>query len=227
MNAVWRKETHFSVYHTVLLGTVCFLLASSILPAQMIGPVTRVEEDWELVLSAPDGDLLAPQLHTVISPFADLDTYYAQITWNYRELPDFAPGGFQVQGWVGENVVDVRSFDLEAFSRQSERFIWTQVMAVSEGWTAFAVVNGFSPTWGSFGGIEAVIYDFTGLSDLSAYSPEVSVRNSLITYGANRVQWLGIREVRYFGPDGELLYRDVMPRVVYGGEYSRAPNVAR
>ena len=59
--------------------------------------IMRVEEDWEVVLNEPGSDVNAPQFHTVMSPFGDLDSLYAQITWNYRELPDFEAGGLQIQ----------------------------------------------------------------------------------------------------------------------------------
>ena len=47
--------------------------------------VLRVEEDWKLVLLEPDGLQNAPQFHSVMSPSGDLDSLYAQVTWNYRE----------------------------------------------------------------------------------------------------------------------------------------------
>ena len=55
-------------------------------------PVVRVEQDWRLVLNEPDNAVLAPQFHTVMSPFGHLDSFYAQVTWNYQELPDFDEG---------------------------------------------------------------------------------------------------------------------------------------
>lgn len=215
---VWKEAMRTFDRKTWLGMAGCVLVICAVVPAQTLDPVVRVEEDWELVLNAPNGDLLAPQLHTVLSPFADLDTCYAQISWNYREVPDFAPGGFQVQAWANDTVVAARSFDLVEFSRQSERFTWTQVMVAYDGWAAFAVIDGYSPTWGAFGGVEAVVADFTGLPNLEGYSTDVSVKNSLITYGANRVRSLGIVQVRYYGASGQLLYRDAVPRVVNGGQ---------
>jgi len=57
--------------------------------AQPPESIMRVEEDWVLV--EPDGDVLAPQFHTLMSPFIHLDSFYAQVTWNYWELPEFEP----------------------------------------------------------------------------------------------------------------------------------------
>jgi len=195
-----------------VLGAV--LCASTASFAQNMGPVTRVEEDWELVLLEPDGDLLAPQFHTVISPFGHLDDFYAQTTWNYQELPIFRPGGFQVQGWQDERVVNTKSFDLAEFSRTSETVVWTQVVETNETWTAFALIDGASVTWGGFGGIFTVVSGFHGMPNLDTYSPNVSVENSWITYGANRVTSLKIVEVRYYDTDG-LLYTDTTQRAVF------------
>lgn len=191
-----------------------FLFSAAVVSAQAVDPVVMVEEDWELVVYEPDGDIMAPQLHTVMSPFAELDPYYAQFSWNYREVPSFQPGGFQVQAWADDNVLIAKSFDLDKFSLQQEKFTWTQVMGTDGQYTRVAVVDGYSLTWGTFGGIEALIGDFVSLGDLSGYSTDVSVKNSLITYGANRVKTFRIVEVRYHGPDG-LLYRDTTPRVVH------------
>jgi hypothetical protein len=52
------------------------------------------------------------------------------------------------------------------------------------------------------------------LPNLDYYTPQVSTENSWITYGANRVDLLGINEVRYYGASG-LLYVDSAPKVVY------------
>ncbi len=202
----------------IWLGAIgCVLLFSAVVSAQAPVPVVMIEEDWELVVRDPEGDVTAPQLHTVLSPFPVLEPYYAQITWNYREVPYFQAGGFQVQGWAGDDILIARSFDLNEFSNMQEKFKWTQVMATDGERTRFAVVNGFSPTWGNFGGIEAIVGDFAGLPDLSGYRTDVSVRNSLITYGSNRVRLFQIVEVRYFGPDG-LLYRDTTPKVLHSSE---------
>ena len=50
-----------------------------------IEPVIRVEEDWILVVNEPDYAVDSPQFHTVMSPDNHIDSYYAQVTWNYKE----------------------------------------------------------------------------------------------------------------------------------------------
>ncbi len=180
---------------------------------QTIVEVVRVDEHWELELIEPDGDRLAPQFHTVMSPFGHLDSFYTQNTWNYQELPYFTPGGFQVQGWLNDDVIDLKSFDLPEFSNTAETVTWTQVMAISGPQTLAAVVNANSSTWGAFGGFSSLITGLPSLPNLNEYSPEVSIANSWITYGANRVVHLRITRVDYTTSDG-YVYSDYTPWVV-------------
>jgi hypothetical protein len=46
----------------------------------------------------------------------------------------------------------------------------------------------------------------------------VSQENSYITYGANRVELMRIREVRRYDSEGNLISRDQTPRIVYERE---------
>ena len=89
-------------------GALVFAFSSvSTAPAQDGGvgpfftePVVRVEEDWMLVLNEPDGNVDSPQFHTVMSPFSDASSFFAQVLWNYRETPDFVTGGVQLPTMV-------------------------------------------------------------------------------------------------------------------------------
>lgn len=189
--------------------------ATAQVPLPLAEPVTGVEEVWQLVLIEPDGGLYSPQFTTVMSPTGDLDTFYVQVSWNYREFPDFVPGGYQVQGWSSEALVRTRNDARDIFMDDTETTRWVQVMAVSNSSVGFAIFDGVSTTWGLFGGQDTVIHDQVGIASLDNYSPEVSVRNSCITYGANRVALLMITEVRYYGDNSGLLYVDTTPRVAY------------
>ncbi len=205
----------------VLLGVVVATVLLSA-PAAGSGPgdtVIRVEEDWVLVLNQPDGDVVAPQFHTVTSPMGGLDSLFAQVTWNYRELPEFASGGLQLQGWKGEEAAVVRSFGSRKLSTVAETVTWTQALEIDGSQIAFTIGNGQSVTWGSFGypAQNMHIQGGTRLADLNAYDAAISVDNSGITYGSNRVSRLMITEVRRYGPSG-LLSRDTTDRVVFSAE---------
>ena len=179
--------------------------------------VMRVEEDWEVVLNYPDSDVEAPQFHTVISPFAHVDSFHLQITWNYREETDFAGGGMQLRAWNGEFAAGSKSYREDKLSTTAETITWSQTMNLdANGTLTFAVENGSSSTWGAFGGTSAT--SLTGkvlMPTLNDYSTATSVKNSWITYGANRVDEIRINEVRRYNAAGVLLSRDTTPRIVY------------
>lgn len=176
-------------------------------------PVVRVEEDWQLVLNEPDDAMTSPQFHTVMSPLSNIDTSYAQVLWNYREVPDFVAGGLQLQGWNGEQMVNSKTVRITPLSTSAETIRWTQVLEIVWGELFFDIINGQSTTWGLFGK-DMRLQQYGTVPNLNAYSPQVSVNNSCITYGSNRVTQLVITEVRYYGPWG-LLYTDSTPKTVY------------
>lgn len=208
-------------WEIVASGLVPFALL--VLPGPQVPPagaeeggqtiVIRVEEDWRLILNEPGDQVDAPQFHTVMSPFVHLDSAYVQVVWNYRELPDFAAGGLQVQGWLDEDAVDLREIDGGNLSQNAETVTWTQRLETTENIVKLQVVNGHSTTWGSFGGESTQVGVGAPVPNLNQYSPAVSKSNSGVSYGSNRVSLLVISEVRYYGVDG-LIWRDTQPRVV-------------
>ena len=175
-------------------------------------PVVRVEEDWRLELNEPDRYVDSPQFHTVMTPYSDVDSYFAQVLWNYRETPAFSAGGVQLQSYNGTRLQSRRSLEYGRLSTTAETIRWTQALETNGTELTFEVVNGQSSTWGDFGR-EMRIADDADLQSLDEYNPEVSVRESCVTFGSNRVNSLRIVEVRYYGASG-LLRRDTTSRVV-------------
>ena len=179
-------------------------------------PVLGVVEDWELVLNEPNQALHAPQFHTVMSPFGHLDSLFAQVTWNYRELPDFTSGGLQIQAWNGETILVEKSFGTEKLSTTAETVRWTQILQTDGAKVSFTIKNGQSTTWGNFGypAQNMKIQGSASLPNLDGYSPSLSVENSRISFCSNRVGSLKITEVRYYGASG-LLGVDTTDKVVF------------
>ncbi len=190
------------------LGTAWVWPSYALLPES--DPVLRVEEDWELVLNEPDGETASPQFATVMSPFSDMDSYYAQTLWNYRETPDFVPGGVQLHSYRGTEVIRKRSVEYRVLSTSAETILWTQALETDGSTLTFSVIDGTSTTWGSFGR-DMNISSSAGLSDLSHYDPVFSAANACVTFGSNRVDSLVLKRVRYYGRDG-LLSTDDTPR---------------
>ena len=71
--------------------------------------VVSIEEHWELRLAEPDPDRSAPQTTMVMSPIGDLSGAHFLFTLNHNTVPDYAPGGVQVQFWNGEEFVQSRA----------------------------------------------------------------------------------------------------------------------
>ncbi len=194
------------VFGTLLVGVPAIGAGSD--PATADPVIVRVEEDWQLVLNEPDGDMVAPQFHTAISPYASMDLLCAQVTWNYWELPEYQPGGLQLQAWSGERSVYETSFGSAQLSTASETVTWTQRMSTSGERLTFEVASGQSMTWGSFGGNHLTMTGHVSVLDFNAYDPATSVSNSGVTYGANRVESLALVQVRYYTISGHLIVDD-------------------
>jgi hypothetical protein len=196
------------------------LLGLSLLPfkaqADQPGSVAKIEEDWELVLNQPEADNAAPQVTIVNSPVDHVDGVYATLELNHGSLPEFSPGGLQLQVWSGEDWLTVRDHADSTLHETDEVVAWTQKMWLQSGKVNFKVDNGTSSSWGSFGGNDNIKLSLsTSLSDLNGYSPDVSKSNSGIGYGAQRVQSLVLKRVRYYDASGQLLLEDTTPRVVH------------
>ncbi|MBN2446334.1 MAG: hypothetical protein JXO22_06405 [Phycisphaerae bacterium] len=177
--------------------------------------VVRVEEDWQLVLNEPGEAVMSPQFHTVMSPLCHADTAYAQVSWNYRELFDFAAGGLQLQSWGEDYAFGFADVREDPLSEDAETITWTQSLSTDGARVRFAVTNGQSLTWGTFGGSDTYIDIPISCPSLYAYSPAVSAANSMITFGSNRVTSLKITQVRRYGQNDELLSVDDTPIVIF------------
>jgi hypothetical protein len=178
--------------------------------------VVRVEEDWELRIDSPDAKTTAPQITCTFSPNGNVDSVHATLAVNHQSLPEFVPGGIQLQIWDGEREMASKKFPNESvLSTANEIVRWTQAIAIENGQILFEIENGSSTTWGQFGGqgyLKATTN--TTLQDLNAYNPKISVDQSGVGYAANRVKVLVLKEVRYYMQSGEV-FRDTAERVVH------------
>jgi hypothetical protein len=97
---------------------------------------------------------------------------------------------------------------------QGETIRWTQRMRLMDGRLFFSIRNGTSTTWGTFGASGTMWRGvYTSIRSLAAYDPDISVENSGVTYGGNRVSKLVLKEVRRYRRDGQVLV-DSTPRPV-------------
>jgi hypothetical protein len=195
-----------------LAASICVL---AFLVGSASADVFRVQEDWELVLDEVSECKHAPQFETLMCPFSELGGSFARVTWNYQELPAYVPGGFQMQTWGGDILFLRRDREGEVFSTAGETVAWTQELEIDGSDLYFRVHRGQSTTWGSFGGQDARLRLALAPENLNGYRSTISVDGSGITYGANRVLVLRIKEIRYYNEQGELLAVDPTSRIVH------------
>ncbi len=210
-----KYSVRISFRRICAVGIFLSILLATAAEAQMPS-IVRVEEDWELVVAAPDHYTDAPQLTCTISPLGNTEAIHATFDLNHQSQPEFVPGGLQLQLWDGEVPIDYQGYPSPAVLRQDgETVTWTQRMELASGQLIFEIVNGNSVTWGSFGGqgyLKTMVP--ASLADLNGYQPSVSVNNSGVGYAGNRVQSLELKTVRLYTAAGEVL-TDNAPKVVY------------
>lgn len=217
MNVITRikpRLLHGSLKRTLLGVATAAVLTSAAFAQEEPNPVVRVEEDWKLVLNDPNTSVDSPQFHTTMSPVPGVESYYAVVTWNYYEAPDFVAGGLQLHSWNGDTEIRRRGVMTAPLSTTAETITWTQALQTDGIMLVFSIQNGNSATWGAFGR-DMQIEANANLPDLNAYTTGTSVGNSCITYGQNRVNLLMITAVRRYDAEGNLLSTDETPRVVY------------
>ncbi|MGE3180738.1 MAG: hypothetical protein AB7N71_03850 [Phycisphaerae bacterium] len=215
-----KKYRSFASFKNILIASAASFAVVSTMPGSLAtgegsSPVVHIEEDWEAVLNEPETELDTPQFHTSMSPMADADALSFQASWNYRDDDGFEAGGMQYNINVFDDVVNQRTVREDKLSQVAETVSWTKVMAIVPGNVGFFVKNGQGQTWGSFGGSSTLVVHPSGLNSLSGYNTEDSVKNSWVSFGANRVNMLRIKEVRYYDVDGNLLSRDSNARIVF------------
>jgi hypothetical protein len=191
------------------------LIAAGVCQAQW-ADVTKIEEDWELVIGTPDAGVAAPQTTCTIAPAGNLNGLHATLELNLRSQPSFSPGGVQLQLWNGEQLLATRTYvNYSALSTANETITWTQVVRKNGANLIFEVSTGSSNTWGDFGGEGYLRASVDGsLLNLDTYSPDVSVANSGIGFAANRVQSLKLKQVRVTTSSGTV-YIDTTQRVAH------------
>ena len=162
--------------------------------------ITRIEEDWVLVVRNPNLAKTAPQLLNVISPIPNLSGQYAILEVNHATQPQFSAGGLQLQAWKGETLTAFHPSICSASLRfDNETIRYTIVMDLQGGKLTVEVKDGSSDTWGTFGSKAYLkTHMASSLSDLGQYSPQFSADQSRVGYGGKRVGRFYLDRTRYF-----------------------------
>lgn len=186
--------------------------------------IVRVEEDWELVLGAPDGNSCGPQITTTMSPTSNLDGTFFTMEINHKSAPYWSPGGISIHHWCCDwRMGSFDRNDRSVMTTTNETVTWTQALYVDspgdddedDGGLTFKIFGGVSTTWGPFGYSNYVKLSQSWTPNhINGYTPAVSVGSSGVPYAGNRVQSLKIKCIRLFLSDGEVL-EDNTVRVVH------------
>ena len=96
---------------------------------------------------------------------------------------------------------------------RDELVTWTQYLRLQNGKLRFVVKDGVSATWGGFSGLEVEIP--SGSTALDDYYPQVSVSNSGVTFGANRVTSFVLLRARKYTAGDVLLETIEGPWEIY------------
>ena len=167
--------------------------------------VISVEEHWELRISQPDTERSAPQTTMVMSPTGSVGGDHFLFTINHSTVPKYAPGGMQVQHWVGGKLIQNRATrDGVALEHSEEVVHWVQRISLHDGQLKFQVLNGESETWGTFGGDGLSLSLDTTLTALNSYRPAVSLTESQVGYAENRVVSLVLTKLVWVTEDGQV-----------------------
>jgi hypothetical protein len=197
---LWRNASSLP---SIVAGSIVLWSAA---PALADSPkVIQIEEQWELVVGEPDTGLSAPQATMVMSPTGNLDSTYFLFTLNCRNLPDYQPGGVQVQHWEGDSVVDSGTGSVAGpLSQSGDTVSWTQRVTLNNGTLTFEVVDGSSDSWGHFGNEASLkLTSETSLQSLNSYKPAISLTESQIGYADNRVKSLTLKKLVWLTDDGQ------------------------
>jgi hypothetical protein len=167
------------------------------------GQVVSIEEHWELRLAQPDPDRSAPQTTMVVSPNGNVDGVHFLFTLNHAMVPDYVPGGMQVQFWDGGSLLDTVSAGSGTLSSNEEVVRWVHRLSLEDGNMKFQVSDGQSETWGPFGGDELTVSQPTSFTSLNQYRPAVSLTESQVNYAENRVTSLTLTKLVWVTADGD------------------------
>ncbi len=202
MNAFWLRAAQN--FLTVLSCTLA-ISVGTLTRAADDSDVIQIEEYWELEVGGPDANRSAPQVTMIMSPTESLDGDFFAFTVNHWSYPDYAPGGYQLQQWQGDDCVESRhGWRTSPIAVDGEVITWVQRLSLDEGQVRFQVLSGHSESWGNFGGEGFSLSQPSDLGRLNNYRPATSLNQSGIGYAGNRVSSLTLTRLKWITADGEV-----------------------
>ena len=204
-------------------GLAALAIALLTLPAPVtgqsvtIGPIVRVEQDWEIDVGIPAPEICCPQIYFQVTPRVG-EAINCQFLINYCDLPRFAAGGLQVQIWNGPDNLATNDYmaGQAVLRTDNETIKFTLFTQVDSGNLNFGVTNIQSVTWGNASGALYVTTPYNYLS-LPLYSTADTMNNSGILWGSNRIQGIKLNVVRKYDASGNTVTEAAQTLIDNGG----------
>ncbi len=172
-----------------------------------VGPIVRIEQDWELVVSAPDAERCAPQVFVQAFPESG-GPYLCQLLFNHNDQPRFAAGGLEVDIFQGDALQSAQEAlpGKPIATGDGERITFTVSLRILPGESTLRLKakNLTSSVSGSIAPDFDVTAPYTPAA-FTNYQTSDSKNNSGILLGANRVTSLKITQVRKYDTDDNMV----------------------
>lgn len=198
------RSARSRIYCGVFL--LCALLAPATSAKAESQDIYFVEEDWEVTIVEPATAINSPQISFFTFPVSSDESSYFQLQMNYAAEEWYSSGGFRVTAVSGEVPVDEeRSENRKIWATSHDTIKWTTLMAFQDGRYYYAIKDGQSDDWGSFGGPDYLVeMPAAEGQSLIAYHPSISLDNVDVGFGANRVASIRLKKVRVYYHDGHV-----------------------
>jgi hypothetical protein len=177
----------------LVMIAVCGLLLS---PMSLFAQVTRVEVDWEVRVREADYESFSPQISIIMANRRDLTGEFAE----FRLNPDYEgiQGGMQIDTWLGtERLAESSHLPRPALATISERITFTTVATAGESQTKYSLEGVHCNSWGDVSDSEIAPCHTVG-EGLIRFSMNLTLNESEVEYGHNRVDYVIAKEVRYY-----------------------------
>jgi hypothetical protein len=176
-------------------------------PTQGLAPntilVSRIEQDWEIVVNNPDALRGAPQVVLHVRPWPG-SSYLCLFLLNYQDHPSFASGGTQLQIWRNDTLRAAAAYGTGILeSPPDETIKFTLYLEQTNGLLKFGFKALTSKTWGDKDTLG--VSTARSMNDLSSYATSDTVANSVILLAPERVLSAKVLEVRQYDGAGTVV----------------------
>ncbi|HEX4589221.1 MAG TPA: hypothetical protein VH120_04790 [Gemmataceae bacterium] len=164
--------------------------------AQASKAVTRIEQDWTIVVGNPDPTSGMPQLALRLKPDPAVNVG-GLLLLNYVDQPSFSTGGTQLQLWNGATCLAYQTNGSQTLGKQvSERITFTLFMEVDGTNLTFGFTN--MKSWSFGNNNNQTLTTPSTTTSLPNYATSDTASKSVILVGSEQVSSMTINAVRYY-----------------------------